>query len=95
MKIGHEKATGAQFGKLLTRTVSCELTPEVRIIISVLTQAWSDANNGHRDAIKFFVDGRGGLFAETIGIDKDFLKETFMKHHQLSYLAVDFENDRA
>ena len=74
------KATHAQFGKLISRSTPLELTPEVKLIISVLIQAWADAIAGKLDAIKFFVDGRAGLYGETIGLDADFIKETFMKH---------------
>lgn len=85
------KATHAQFGKLLTRSTPLEITPEVRLIISVLIQAWADANAGKLDAIKFFVDGRAGLYGETIGLDSDFIKETFIKHNECSHQAEIFD----
>ena len=81
------KATHSQFGKLISRSTPLELTPEVKLIISVLIQAWADATAGKLDAIKFFVDGRAGLYGETIGLDGDFIKETFMKHNEKAYEA--------
>lgn len=84
------KANHYQFGKLITRSTPLDITPEVRLIISVLIQAWADATAGKLDAIKFFVDGRAGLYGETIGLDRDFIKETFMKHNEKSYEAEIF-----
>lgn len=85
-----KKANSAQFSKLLTRTTPLPLSPEVKLIIAVLVQAWSDADNysGSKGAIRFFVDGRADKFAELIGINPTFLKETFMKHHSKSYEAL-------
>jgi hypothetical protein len=80
---------------MLTRTTPVMLTPEVRLIISVLVQAWSDAegkasSTGKAGAVKFFVDGRAGLYAETIGIDPDFIKEIFLKHHPKAFKAAEY-----
>ena len=90
-----KKANYSQFGKLITRSVPINITPEVRLILSVLIQAWADAENrrsslGTYDAVRFFVDGRAGMYGEAIGLDADFIKETFMKHHPRSYEAIQY-----
>lgn len=84
-----KKANASQFRKLLERTTPLPLTPEVKLIIAVLVQAWADADQirGDWGAVHFFSDYRGRLYAETIGIDGDFLREIFVKHHSKSYEA--------
>ena len=84
-----KKATYAQFNKLLSRTTPFPLTPEVRLVLGVLTQAWIDADDGDStEAVRFFMDGRAEVFAGLVGIDGDFVKEIFMKHHPKSYEAI-------
>lgn len=86
-----KKATYAQFHKLIARTTPLELTPEVKLILAVLSQAWADAaSNNSREAIQFFVNGRAGKYGGLIGLDPDFIKETFMKHHPKSYEAIPY-----
>jgi hypothetical protein len=86
-----KKANYTQFNKLISRATPLELTPEVKLILAVLTQAWADAaSNNNREAIQFFMDGRAGKYGEVVGLDADFIKETFMKHHPKSYEALPY-----
>jgi hypothetical protein len=87
-----KKADYIQFHKLISRVTPFPLTPEVRLVLAVLSQAWDDADSdtNNREAVRFFVDGRAGVFAGLLGIDADFIKETFMKHHPKSYEALPY-----
>jgi hypothetical protein len=86
-----KKANAQQFRKLLERTTPLPISPEVRLIIGVLTQAWADVDDTSQTyawgATKFFMDGRASLYAETIGIDGEFVKEMFLKHNKNSHEA--------
>lgn len=84
-----KKANHSQFNKLLSRSTPLDLTPEVKLILAVLSQAWADASaNNSREAVQFFVNGRAGMYGALVGLDPDFIKETFMKHHPKSYEAI-------
>lgn len=86
-----KKATHAQFHKLISRTTPLPLTPEVKLILGVLSQAWADANsNNNREAIQFFMSGRAGKYGEVVGLDADFIKETFINHHPKSYETLPY-----
>lgn len=86
-----KKATASQFRKLLERTTPLPLSPEVRLLIGVLAQAWADVEDEKQTyafgATSFFMDGRSHLYAETIGIDGDFVREMFLKHNKNSHIA--------
>ena len=86
-----KKAKYSQFVKLLRRATPLEESPELNLIIALLSQAWIDADKiTDTESIQFFVDGRGAHFAELIGIDGDFLKEVFIKHHPKSYETIPY-----
>lgn len=86
-----KKATHAQFNKLITRATPLPLSPELKLVIAILTQAWIDADKvTDRESIQFFVDGRSDFYAELIGIDPEFLTEVFIKHHPKSYETVPY-----
>lgn len=84
-----KKATHTQFNKLLSRSTPLELTPEVKLVLAVISQAWADAaSNNNREAIQFFTKGRAGLYGALVGLDPDFIRETFWKHHPNSHEAI-------
>lgn len=87
------KANYAQFSKLITRATPLPPSPELKLIVAVLTQAWIDADKTTTsESVMFFVDGRSDFYAELIGIDPEFLTEVFMKHHPKSYETVQYVN---
>jgi hypothetical protein len=77
-----------QFEKLIERSATTEIYPEVKLIINILGQAWEDAaiekSEAFEDAYNFFVDGRAEDWSCMIGIDSEFLSEVFNKHHPCS-----------
>jgi len=86
-----KKAKYTQFVKLLRRATPLNESPELNLIIALLSQAWIDADKiTDRESIQFFVDGRAAYYAELIGIDADFLEEVFIKHHPKSYETVPY-----
>ena len=58
---------------------------ERELVIAILARVWDDASADYppcRDeAVAFFDSGDAGRLAETIGIDAQFLRETYTRHH--------------
>jgi hypothetical protein len=75
----HRSASAKQFSTLLIRSVPV-LMPEVRLFVAVLAYAWRDAARSG-EAFDFFNKGGASGMAEAIGIDGEFLLETFQKYH--------------
>lgn len=63
------------FHKMLLRRAELTDRPEGRLMVAVIVAAFQDVLRGHRDARRFFVDGRMDHFAELIGADADAVRE--------------------
>ena len=67
------------FHKVLLRQADAVHCPEGRLMAAVITTAFHDALRGHRDARRFFLDGRMDHFAGLIGADADGVRDLFAR----------------
>lgn len=81
------KASLSQFGLVLERHATIP-GGEAKLFIAVIRQAYSDllpyAKDSRlpkldREAVRFFFDGRMDLFADSVGIDPEFVREMLHK----------------
>jgi hypothetical protein len=75
MPASHHSRVTRLFHKVLVRHAECAHCPEGQLMAAVITTAFQDALRGHRDARRFFVDGRMDWFAGLIGADSDSVRE--------------------
>jgi hypothetical protein len=63
------------FHRVLLRQSESAACPEGRLMAAVIVKAFQDVLHGHRDARRFFVDGRMDHFAGLIGADADAVRD--------------------
>lgn len=70
------------FHKVLLRHADAAHCPEGRLMAAVIAAAFNDALRGHRDARRFFMDGRMDHFAGLIGAEADGVRDLFNRARQ-------------